>query len=119
MTSPFNYRSISEVPSDIILTEVTDHYGNTPLHSYVLQNNVSFMRSLLENDKSNKNILKNVNKQNHNGNTILHLSKSSEMTKLLLEHGCNPMIPNNSGTVPFLKKDIKDIVIKKYKLFIK
>lgn len=74
---------------------IKDNHNNTILH-YLnsVGSRIKLIKVVLEYGKFN------INSQNSKGETILHLSRTGEETKLLLDAGANPNIQDNNGNTP-------------------
>ncbi|ESO11993.1 hypothetical protein HELRODRAFT_158378 [Helobdella robusta] len=74
-------------------TDVVDNHDNTSLHQACRLGKYDLLEDLIAYSRD-------INKQNHLGNTALHLAavqKQEECTKMLLERGANKYIVNHSG----------------------
>ncbi|KAL3770357.1 hypothetical protein ACHAWU_003577 [Discostella pseudostelligera] len=68
----------------------TDSKGRSPLHIAVQRSNLELVQILLSHDAI-------ANTQDFSGNTALHYADSPDMTRVLLEGGVSPNIPNGAG----------------------
>lgn len=92
----------------INIDNIRNLQGNTPLHTFVLQNKINILKLVL----LNKNFVYNINSVNYLGDTPLHLSTNDEISSLLLKYGANPFIPNNNKKFSYYK--VKSIVDKSF-----
>jgi hypothetical protein len=70
--------------------------GKTQLHLACLHNDYEVVKELL-------NLGVNINKQDSDGNTALHLAKNSEIVNILIDDGANPNLQDyRSGFTPLL-----------------
>ncbi|KAL9189662.1 hypothetical protein ACHAXT_009337 [Thalassiosira profunda] len=77
--------------SDVELgINAADSKGRTPLHIAVECSNLELVNILLSHDAV-------ANTQDFSGNTPLHYAESPEVTRVLLEGGISPNIPNGDG----------------------
>ena len=92
--------NINDLDSKIL--NLTDYYGNTPLHYALVENNLVMFKNTLE--KNYKNI--NFNIQNINGDTLLHLilednvKLEKELFGIILQN-TNLNLQNNDGNTVF------------------
>ena len=85
---------------ELSLLTAPDQYGNTPLHEAAISGHLPMLRGLLKKfieygvDKSQ------VNKENHTGNTPLHLAfqfDRPDVVKFLVANGADPTIKNHKN----------------------
>ncbi|XP_043272464.1 nuclear factor NF-kappa-B p100 subunit isoform X2 [Venturia canescens] len=101
-------KSLIKAGADVNETEVS--YGRTALHIAVENGHTEIVKYLLEKTDID------VNKTNLGGNTALHSAVvnpgdlAKEMCKLLVEHGADPFMPNNSKE-PMEEDDDKDLAV--------
>jgi ankyrin repeat protein len=86
-----------------------DNYGNTALHNARTH---EYMREIL----NNKNV--NVNIQNNNGDTPLHICDKPELAVMLLASGADPDIKNihNQTPVDTAKNDVQKCIVKQFSI---
>jgi ankyrin repeat protein len=76
-----------------------DLYGNTPIHTYVINGRVGALDKYVE--LSSANIRKIINTRNVNGQTPLHMAKNPEIIKILLKNHASPFIPDNNNNLAY------------------
>ena len=86
------------IKGNVLLINLQNSEGDTPLHLAIIKNNMDMIKVLLENDSIN------VNLKNHQGNTPLHLAvmkdNASIIDELLKKDNIDVNLKNNSDNTP-------------------
>ena len=118
-----NYDLFIKLLDKDIDINLTDFYGNSPLHYTIIERKYDFLDYLLNHDKSIENI--KFNTSNINGDTPLHLLLDSSsvdlvniknINKIILETDLN--LQNNNGDTCFMKICTNDLYNDFYELLI-
>ena len=83
-----------------LYTPTLDLYGNTPIHTYVINGRIKALDKYIE--LSRANIRKVINTRNVNGQTALHMTKNPEIIKILLKNHASPFIPDNNNNLGYV-----------------
>lgn len=107
-TSQSIKKCLSENPNELLKK---DYYGNTIIHSLVINNKYEPLEELL---KMSLNALL-INSKNSFGNTPIYYAKNISIIKLLLKYKSNPFITNNNKEMPYITNPlIKEVFDKIY-----
>lgn len=118
-----NYDLFVKLLDKDIDINLTDYYGNSPLHYTIIEKKYDFLDYLLNHDKSIENIKFSIS--NINGDTPLHLLLDSlsidivnikNINKIILETDLN--LQNNNGDTCFMKICNNNIYNDLYELLI-
>ena len=117
-----NYELFKQLLDKNIDINLTDFYGNSPLHYIIIENRLEYLNYILDHHKSVENLKFNIS--NINGDIPLHLLLDSDIilsdikniNKIILETDLN--LQNNSGDTCFMKMYNKNIINDYYKLLI-